>query len=67
MNDLYDDVLTGSVSRERLPNETIPSKKDDRPTKEEVSATSILNTRSAAPTKRLAVYVGNFSWVSVAC
>ncbi|XP_062327901.1 cleavage and polyadenylation specificity factor subunit 7-like isoform X1 [Osmerus eperlanus] len=62
MNDLYDDVLTGSVSRERLPNETVPSKKDDRPTKEEVSATSILNTRSAAPTKRLAVYVGNFSW-----
>lgn len=63
-SDLYDDVLTGSVSRERkFSEDTIPLSKN-QPTKEE-SKPAILYTYSGVWNKRLAVYVGNFSWVSL--
>lgn len=61
-SDLYDDVLTGSVSRERkFSEDTIPLSKN-QPTKEE-SKPAILYTYSGVWNKRLAVYVGNFSWI----
>ncbi|XP_064837136.1 cleavage and polyadenylation specificity factor subunit 7-like isoform X1 [Oncorhynchus masou masou] len=60
-SDLYDDVLTGSVSRERKFSENAMPLSKDQPTKEE-SKPAILYTYSGVWNKRLAVYVGNFSW-----
>nr|XP_023851418.1 cleavage and polyadenylation specificity factor subunit 7 isoform X3 [Salvelinus alpinus] len=60
-SDLYDDVLTGSVSRERKFSEDAMPLSKDQPTKEE-SKPAILYTYSGVWNKRLAVYVGNFSW-----
>lgn len=63
MNDLYDDVLTGSVSRVGiLPQKAVPSEIVNRTVKDEIGERPRLNTRSWAQTKRLSVYVGNFSW-----
>ncbi|XP_033909992.3 cleavage and polyadenylation specificity factor subunit 7-like [Acipenser ruthenus] len=56
--DLYDDVLTGPVGgREGGP----PSSEKDEPPRSE-SKPAILYTYSGQRHKRLAVYVGNFSW-----
>ncbi|KAJ8272201.1 hypothetical protein COCON_G00110600 [Conger conger] len=60
-SDLYDDVLTGSVSQERLLREEASSSNKAQPTKPE-NKPAILYTYSGGRSKRLAVYVGNFSW-----
>ncbi|KAG9352602.1 hypothetical protein JZ751_021016 [Albula glossodonta] len=60
-SDLYDDVLTGSVSQERLSGEEATPSHKAPPTKAE-NKPAILYTYSGGRSKRLAVYVGNFSW-----
>uniref|UniRef100_A0A8C7FKX7 Cleavage and polyadenylation specific factor 7 n=1 Tax=Oncorhynchus kisutch TaxID=8019 RepID=A0A8C7FKX7_ONCKI len=60
-SDLYDDVLTGSVSRDRKFSENAMPLSKDQPTKEE-SKPAILYTYSGVWNKRLAVYVGLLWW-----
>ncbi|XP_041132299.1 cleavage and polyadenylation specificity factor subunit 7-like [Polyodon spathula] len=57
--DLYDDVLTGPVGGREVAPPT--SSEKDEPTRSE-SKPAILYTYSGQRHKRLAVYVGNFSW-----
>ncbi|XP_030650335.1 cleavage and polyadenylation specificity factor subunit 7-like [Chanos chanos] len=62
-DDLYDDVLTGSVDRDRLLAGDMPLKDKDQ-LKNDNKPAVLYTYRGGVggKTKRLAVYVGNFSW-----
>lgn len=61
-NELYDAVLTGSVDRDKKVTTNVPQNKT--PTKDEAKPTTLKSQQGRHSLRRLALYVGNFPWVS---
>lgn len=62
-NELYDAVLTGSVDRDKK-GSTNAGSPNKTPTQEEANSTTEKCPDKGNPQRRLAIYIGNFPWVS---
>lgn len=64
-NELFDAVLTGSVDQDKTATaDVLPS--NQTPAKDKPKLTAGKDEKTGNPRRRLALYIGNFSWVSKA-